>query len=176
MHCMGDKEKKKRQESLSVNWLVSVLIHFPEIFALNFNVNKHKFKFSYMVNKDLSEKEFFLFKDILMANLEAYDDLILKKPAETAVLRTDFSGLTLIEVIRKLKTISLEEVHIVNTVTKNSFKQLLISEVSENLNEFKEDLDRHEELIKHLTINYSSSKQENIFAFRQKGKVLIFDK
>ncbi|UNC91870.1 hypothetical protein [Candidatus Contubernalis alkaliaceticus] len=173
---MGDKEKTNRQESLSVNWLVSVLIHFPEIFALNFHVNKHKFKFSYMVNKALSEKDFFLFKEVVLSNLSTYDDLILKKPVETSVNKTDYNGLTLIEIIRKLKTISLEEVHIVNSVTKNYFEHLLISEGSENLNEFKEDLDRHEELIKHLTINYSSSKQENIFAFRQKGKVFIFDK
>jgi len=70
----------------------------------------------------------------------------------------------------------LEEIHIVNSVMKNRFGQLLISEHTEKLNEFKEDLVRHEELIKYLSFNYSSSKQENIFAFRQEGKVFIFDK
>ncbi len=174
MYFMGEKEK--RQETLSVNWLVSVLIHFPEIFALNFNVNKHRFKFSYMVNKELEEKYFFDFKEVLLENLNAYDDIFLKKPANSNAFKTIFNGLTLIEIVREIRTISLDEIHIVNSVMLNQFEQHLISEKSEKLNEFKDDLMRHEELIKHLTINYSSSKQENIFAFRQEGKVFIFDK
>ncbi|PKM81242.1 MAG: hypothetical protein CVU88_04075 [Firmicutes bacterium HGW-Firmicutes-13] len=173
---MGDKEKENRQESLSVNWLVSVLIHFPEIYALNFNVNQHKFKFSYMLNKELTDREFLVFKEVLLDNLITYDEVILKKGAETTVLKTNFNGLTLVEIIREIRTISLEEIHIVNSVMKNRFGQLLISEHTEKLNEFKEDLVRHEELIKYLSFNYSSSKQENIFAFRQEGKVFIFDK
>lgn len=173
---MGEKEKENRQESLSVNWLVSVLIHFPEIYALNFNINQQKFKFSYMLNKELTGQEFLVFKENLLDNLITYDEIILKKEAKTAVLKTNINGLTLIEIIREIRKISLEEIHIVNSVIKNHFEQLLISEHTEKLNEFKEDLMRHEELIKYLSFNYSSSKQENIFAFRQEGKVFIFDK
>ncbi len=173
---MGEKEKENRQESLSVNWLVSVLIHFPEIYALNFNVNQHKFKLSYMLNKDLTDQEFLNFKEIILDNLITYDEIILKKGAETTVLKTNINCFTLIEIIREIRTVSLEEIHIVNSVMKNRFEHLLISDHTEKLNEFKEDLMRHEELIKYLSFNYSSSKQENIFAFRQEGKVFIFDK
>ncbi len=173
---MEVKGKDKGRDSLSVNWLVSVLIHIPEIFALNFNINEHKFKFSYMLNRELDDKTFKVFKETLMNNVEAFEDVFSKNPAHTQVTKTNFNGLTLLEIVREIKTISMEEIQIVNSVVRDYFFQYIISEKTENLNEFKEDLIRYEEFIKSLTINYSSSKQENIFAFRQGGKVFVFDK
>ncbi|RQD75420.1 MAG: hypothetical protein D5R97_06095 [Candidatus Syntrophonatronum acetioxidans] len=173
---MEAKDKEKGRDSLSVNWLVSVLIHVPEIFALNFNVNEHKFKFSYMLNQELDEEKFQNFKGVLMDNLGAFEHVFLKGSACTLVKKTKFNGLTLLEIVREIKTISMEEIQIVNSVVRDFFYEYIISEKTEKLNEFKEDLIRHEEFIKSLTINYSSSKEENIFAFRQGGKVFVFDK
>lgn len=173
---MEERGRGSGQESLSINWLVSVLIHFPEVYALNFNINQQKFKYSYMVGRELEEEEFEGLKKVLLESLYVYDEIVLKKRAPSSLVKNSFYGLTLVELTRETRAVSLEEIHIVNSVLKDFFDAELISEHPKKLNQFKEDLERHQELIKYLTINCSSSRQENIFAFRQEGKVFIFDK
>ena len=96
---------------------------------------------------------------------------------KTAVpkLSKSIDSWVLLQVTWKKENITFEEVNLINQIIWNEFKNDLVldSRVEEPL---ENDSSFKEEFFEFLLSKKKEKKEENLFAFREAGKVYVFDK
>ncbi len=159
----------------SVGLLISILVRYPELASLNFDPKEQSLKFTFLATKLLSEEEFRKLRDLTEASLDAYWNLGRRKPSDFSFTISSFAGVSVLEMTRDVASLSQEELALVIGLMKDTLGDRLV--VDHNDGSPDEDLSMQEELIQEMLEDIKEDKLEkNLIAFREEGRVLVFNK
>jgi len=169
------KSKPQEEVSDSIGLLISILVRYPEVGTINYDPVDQHLKFTFMFSSVLEEEDLVNFKKIMVDSIEIYNGIEEREPAIINVCYHLNDSFSMLEVTRDVETLSQEEISMVIELVYTKYKQFLVSERNENL--LEEDLLMQEELIEHMLENIRISYPEkNLIAFREEGRVLVFNK
>lgn len=167
--------KGKEDLTNSISLLISILIRYPEVAKINFDPENHVLKFTFMYAGVLSDTEIDELKHNILSSIEVYNTLECKYPQ---VVNLDYKisdNLTMIEIQRDVDTLVQEEIALMVELFRQSIHKSLITEESDQL--VDEDLMVQEELIEHMLESIKTkSENKRLYAFREEGRVLVFNK
>lgn len=173
---MGVRSKGNRDNVTdSVGLLISILVRYPEVATINFDPENQLLKFTFIYSQVLGDNELDNLKQKLMDSIEVYNFLEGKETRLISLNHQICDNLTLIEVERDVDTLVQEEIALIVELFRQYLNTNLVTEENEQL--FEEDLIAQEEIIEHMLESIKGSTQDKfLFAFREEGKVLVFNK
>jgi len=161
----------------SVGLLISILICYPEVAAINFDPGKQLLRFTFMYSKVLKDNELDNLKEKLLNSIEVYNLLEGKENSVISLNSQICDNLTIIEVQRDVKTLVQEEITLIMELFRQCFNNNLVTERNEHLHLIEEEIVAQEEMIGHMLERMKGTCQDKyLFAFREEGRVLVFDK
>ncbi|MGI6307854.1 MAG: hypothetical protein ACOX1X_04490 [Dethiobacteria bacterium] len=164
-------------ELSSVNLLVSLLVRFPEIFTINYNLAEAVFKLSFMLKVNVEQERYIKFRKHFSDCLKAYYGILeFEQPVSPKISKKLIKAWTLLQVTFYKKSICFEEINLVSSLILNEFKKEIIVDTRENSYLSGEREIHSEDFIECLLPEKKKQEQENLFAFREAGKVYVFDK
>ncbi len=161
--------------SNSVSLLISMLVRYPELATINFDPRRQTLKLTFLLTRVLSEEEFRAFQGRLLDSLAAYAWLEGLEAATTEVGLTRYGEVSVVEVTRDVRSLSQGEVSLTIDVIRGLFTSALVVDRGESVQE--EELAAQEELIEQMLEDLRESRSDkNLIAFREEGRVLVFNK
>ncbi|NLY37986.1 MAG: hypothetical protein GX044_01630 [Firmicutes bacterium] len=165
------------EESYHINLVINILIRYPEIFTVMYNLESSSFNLSYMINKRLTRDKYMELARLLEENLEAYRFFKKKERHPIKLRKKSFSGFTQLEIILPGGSQLNGEIGLITSIMRDNFKGDLISEMrlgDDDLSE--EEPVSWDELLELLLNRNPDSHAKKLFAFRDSGKVYVYDK
>jgi len=167
--------KKREDVTGSVGLLISILVCHPEVAAINFDPWEQSLKFNFICSRKITEKEMRRFENLVRDHVRAYNYLEKKDASIVEIKHQVFDDLTIIEVKRDVGTLAQDEIAIVVDISRRFWGKDLVSEHGENI--MDEDMVIQEEIIEHMLESVrDSADYKKLYAFREEGKVLVFNK
>ncbi len=167
--------KMQEEVSDSTGLLISILVRYPEVASINFDPVNQSLKFTFIFEHTLRKRELADFEEDLLESIRAYNYLEKNKMGRVSLSYQVLDNYTAMEILRDVENIMHGEIALIVDVFRDSFKGLLVTESNSDLVE--EDLTVQEELIEHMLENIKESHDDkSLFAFRDEGKVLVFNK
>ncbi|MDF9407432.1 MAG: hypothetical protein A4E52_01297 [Pelotomaculum sp. PtaB.Bin013] len=166
---------KNNDVNSSVGLLISILVCYPEVAAINFDPEKQLLRFTFMYSKVLIDNELNDLKARLLSSIEVYN-LLEGKDNNVILLNSQIcDNLTIIEVQRDVNTLVQEEITLIVELFRQYFNNNLVTEGYDYY--IEEEIVAQEEMIGHMLERMKGTSQDKyLFAFREEGKVLVFDK
>jgi hypothetical protein len=167
-------KQQTRHDTHFSDLLISILIRFPEIMSINLDLPRERCKFTFMLHGKVTKDNFSSFKSILTGSLATYGEL-----TDTEYnIKSDFSRsgpITLIGISCGTAELSLELIHLITALVEAEFAALVLRdpETAEACRD--EELLRQEELIEYL-LAQPGGRRANLIAFREAGKVYVYNK
>lgn len=159
----------------SVGLLISILVRYPEVAAINFDPWKQTLRFSFICSRVINEEEFKNFNAYLLDSIQLFNYLEGKDIKLIDISHQVYDDLTLIEIKRDVATLVQDEIALVVQVFYQYWEGNLVSDLNETL--IEEDLIIQEEIIEHMLESVKDSVEDKfLYAFREEGKVLVFNK
>jgi hypothetical protein len=173
---LGVRYKGNRDDVTdSVGLLISILVRYPEVATINFDPENHLLKFTFIYSQVLGDNELENLKDNLMNSIEVYNLLEGKDTRLVSLNRQVYDNLTLIEVQRDVDTLVQEEIALIVELFHRHLNANLVTE--ENDQFIEEEIIAQEEMIDHMLESIKGSTEDKfLFAFREEGRVLVFNK
>ena len=165
--------KSGHQVSDSINLLISMLIRYPEISSICCKPDTKEIKFTFLL--DDNENNINEFSKLINKCL---DTLFYLKKGEVInpfnIKYNTCGKLTVLEIYRKLDNLTSQELNLIISLTQEYFKGSLVVEVEELA---KEDQLFQEDLIGAMLDNLGQElTTQKFFAFREEGRVMVFNK
>ncbi len=167
--------QKDNEVSDSVGLLISILVRYPEVGTINYDPRRQTLKFTFIFASNIESASIEKFDRILNDSISTYNYLESKSP-ECIEMNYQFcDNFTLLEICRDVNTLAKEELSLIIQLVYDYFKQELVTEKNDYY--LEEDLIMQEELIEHMLENLKTATPEkNLIAFREDGRVLVFNK
>ena len=169
------KGKQTKQEAQTTNLLISLLMRFPEIMSINYDMQKERCKFTFILNDTVNREKYCAFKKMLNESLSVFRDMT----DESFFLSTKItrSGkITLIESTCGAFDLSLDAIQLIISLVDSFFCDIIVRDYDAVEMARDEEVIKQEEIIEYLLCNTTGAKKENLIAFREAGKVYIYDK
>jgi len=168
-------ESSSERNSPSVGLLISVLVRYPEIARVHYDHRDQSLKFSLLLSCGIGPGEKDMLEQRIRSSLDAYLYLENRSPSIIVVNVTSFEEITVIEMVRDVASITQEEISMVTEVVKEMYPSGLVAEGPEGPAE--EDPSLQEEMIEEMLDDLRHTKQQrNLVAFREEGRVLVYNK
>jgi uncharacterized protein YqiB (DUF1249 family) len=168
-------KQQSKQDAYTSNLLISLLMRFPEIMSINFNSQSEQVKFTFVLHGSPDKEEFSGFTSLLSESLAAYEELTGERfDVKTKLQRS--GKLNLLEITCCTDTLSLEGIQLITGIVDNAFTERLMIDASTAEAIHDEEMLRQEEIIEYLLTHSTGTKKENLLAFREAGKVFVYDK
>ncbi|MCL2337236.1 MAG: hypothetical protein FWC60_07430 [Firmicutes bacterium] len=159
----------------SVGLLISILVRYPQVAAINFDPEEHLLKFDFICARAVEENEMRQFETYLLDHIQTLNFLEKKDLSLIEVTHQVFNDLTVIEIKRDVETLALDEINLVAEVFYQYWEKDLIADAGEHL--IEEELIVQDEIIEHMLESVRGSVgSKKLYAFREEGKVLVFNK
>ena len=172
---MARKRAPDSDMSRSVGLLISILVCYPELGTINFDPRHRRLKFTFLLTRRQTEAEFEALRAKLTASLEAYSLLVDRTFECFELTRSSLGDITVLEVTRDVTTLSREEIALIIELIRESCGSSLVAERSESM--MDEDITLQEELIEEMLDDLRETREEkNLIAFREEGRVMVFNK
>ncbi|MGI9952513.1 hypothetical protein V3F56_09150 [Moorellaceae bacterium AZ2] len=172
---MGLRYRYNGEISDSVGLLISILVRYPEIGTINYEPGARILKFSFMLAGRVSKKDLEEFRQRFVKSLATFNLLEHREAQVISLEYHCFEQLTVLEVQRDVETLSQGEIDLIMTLVRQQFGESLVADVNENMQE--EDLLVQEEIIDHMLESIKGeATQKKLIAFREEGRVLVFNK
>ena len=166
---------KQEKKTDTVGLLISILVRYPEVATINFDPENHLLKFTFMYSQVLNEAELDNLKTKLFDSIDVYNYLEGKETRHVSLSHQVCDDLTLIEVQRDVDTLAQEEITLIVEMFHQYLNTNPVIEISEQM--LEEDLIAQEEFIEHMLESVKFSSQDKyLVAFREEGRVLVFNK
>ncbi|MCL5038882.1 MAG: hypothetical protein M1299_03505 [Firmicutes bacterium] len=170
---MGDNIEE--QNSKSANLLVSLLIRYPELATVKFEPEARALRFTFLLRGNLNSHENQDSLARIASYLKTYAALTRQEPLVSQVSTHRLGGMTVLEFQRDLATLNQEELSLIITIVRQEFGPTLSSEENPSLGE--EELLLQEEFIEEILEDIKISQPDKyLIAFREEGRVLVFNK
>lgn len=172
---MQGLNREGEQANNSVSLLISMLVRYPELATINFDPRRQSLKFTFLLTRVLSEEEFGAFRARLLDSLSAYAWLEGLDVSTTEVGLTKYGDVSVVEVVRDVRSLSQGEVSLTIDLIRGLFASTLVVDRGESVQE--DELAAQEELIEQMLEDLRESRSDkNLIAFREEGRVLVFNK
>jgi len=159
----------------SVGLLISILVRYPEVAAINFDPEEHLLKFNFICSRAVDEEEMQQFEIHVLDHIRAFNYLEKKEVPLVEITHQAFDDLTVIEIKRDVETLAQDEINLVVEVFYQYWEKDLISDLGDNL--IEEELVVQDEIIEHMLESVKDSVgNKKLYAFREEGRVLVFNK
>lgn len=159
----------------SVSLLISILVRYPEVAAINFDPWKQILRFNFICKKVIGWKDFHRFKKYAIDSIMSFNYLERKEAKIIEINCQAYEDLTIIEVKRDVSTLVQDEIALIVQVIHQFWEGCLISDLNDTF--IEEDLLVQEELIEYMLQSVKGSGEDKyLYAFREEGKVLVFNK
>lgn len=162
------------EDSYYVQLMVNLLVRFPEIYTINYNLAKHSCSLSYMIRKVLKGKSYQDLCCNLDQSVQALRYFEKKEPVQMQVHKKNIDSLTCLEIVMIALPPVIEEISLVTNLLREEFPGILVSELRTDEDEW-DDLSYWEDISGLMKVR-DEQREENLFAFREAGKVYIYDK
>ncbi|MDA8212566.1 MAG: hypothetical protein M0021_11920 [Clostridia bacterium] len=158
----------------SVGLLVSLLVRYPEITSINYEPERKVLRMSFLIEQVISGEQQLKLIARLKQYLEGHAYLKGQQPETIEVTNLTMERCTFLEIYRDVDTITKEEISLLIELLVEEFGGYLIVD---SRNSDQEDQEVQEELIGHMLDHFRVLNQRNkLFAFREDGRVLVFNK
>ncbi|RKO68092.1 hypothetical protein [Desulfofundulus salinus] len=159
----------------SVGLLISILVRYPEVATINFDPGRQVLKFTFIASRVLNRREIAAVKEKLLDSIEVFSMLEGKQTRVSLIDHQICDHLTMIEVQRDVETLVQEEIALIVQLLRQLLNDNLVAEANDSL--FEEDLLIQEEIIEHMLDSMrAAAEDKHLFAFREDGRVLVFNK
>jgi hypothetical protein len=159
----------------SVGLLISILVRYPEVATINFDPGRQVLKFTFIASRVLNHRELAVVKKRLLDSIEVFSMLEGKQTRVSLISHQICDHLTMIEVQRDVETLVQEEIALIVQLLRQLLDDNLVTEANDSL--FEEDLLIQEEIIEHMLDSMRvTAEDKHLFAFREDGRVLVFNK
>lgn len=155
--------------------LISILVCYPEVAAINFDPDKQMLRFTFIYSKVLSNSELGGIKTKLINSIETYNLLEHKENSVVSLDSQVYDNITIIEVHCDVNNLVHEEITLIVELFRRCFNNNLITEGYDNY--IEEEIIVQEEMIGRMLERMKGANHDKyLFAFREEGRVLVFDK
>lgn len=169
------KSIQDRGGSGSAGLLVSILLRFPEVGSVTFDPHSHALCFTLLLKQRMVADGFRRLQVLVLESVAAFSFLQGIEPRLVDINRTSLQGLTAIEISRDVETLTREEISLLIGLMRARFSDGLVVESDSGLME--EDLIVQEQLIDEALDDLRETQQQhNLIAYREGGRVLVFNK
>lgn len=142
---------------------------------INFEPDKQILNFTFIIARPLEDAEQTRLENILLDSIEVFNELEGRDTGMVALRYQAGDQLTLIEVQRDVDTLILEEISLIVDLFRQHLQPGLVTEIYEPL--FEDDMLMQEEIIDHMLESVREQVEEKyLYAFREEGRVLVFNK
>lgn len=172
---MDFRYKGKEDVTNSVSLLISILIRHPEVAKINFDPEKQVLRFTFIFYGALAPADMSGLGGKILNSIEVYNILEGKQPQVVQLDHKISDNLTMIEIQRDVDTLAQGEIALMVELFRQYINNKLVTEESDEL--VDEDLVVQEELIDHMLESVKTkSENKRLYAFRDEGRVLVFNK
>lgn len=170
---MNLRYKSKEDMTSSVNLLISILIRYPEVSTINYDPESRTLKFSFLFQYKFKKSELEYIEKILKDSIDVYNRLETKEPGYIEIASDNMDDYTIIKIERDVDTLIQEEIALIVQCLQQSVKTRMLIENAP----YEEDLEMQEELIESMLESVKCCHEsKRLFAFREEGRVLVFNK
>lgn len=172
---MSLKYKNGDDVSDSVGLLISILVRYPEIGTINFDPQSHELKLTFIVAGTFNELEINSFTKQLTDSVKVYHQLEKIKAKKLAIEWQTSDNYTIVDMKRDVDSLYRKELSFIMELFSIHFNQTLIAEVNDDI--WEEDIVVQDELIGNMLENMKNvMPDKKLIAYREEGKVLVFNK
>jgi len=158
-----------------VGLLISILVRYPQVASINFDPWEQILRFNFICSQVLNQHEFEEFKTLLLNSIQTYNYLEKKDAVLIEIVHQVYDDLTLIEIKRDVVTLVQEEIALVVALFNQFMGANLVYDLNEDI--IEEDLIVQEEIIEHMLESVRGTVEDkHLYAFREEGKVMVFNK
>lgn len=159
----------------NVGLFISILTRYSEIGTLNYDPKTRVLDLTFILAQIYEDTWFSKCIDNLSASLETFNSFEGRTPRVLTINYTTYENFTVVEVQRDVETLSQSEISLIVSLMRQQFVADLVTEESGDFGE--EELILQEELIGHMLEDIKSTiPEEKLIAFREQGRVLVFNK
>lgn len=164
------------EDSYYVNMIINLLVRFPEIFTVSYSLSSSSYSVSYMVTGRVDQKKFSSLRRKIEVYLEAYRYFKKKEHSRITLQKKFYYGFTLFETNLIDSDLAAEEVSLITRLFREDFEKSLINELRpEDVESADEGSANWEEIFPLLSNRNPNNAVNKLFAFRDAGKVYIYD-
>ncbi|MBS4008847.1 MAG: hypothetical protein KGZ45_10565 [Clostridium sp.] len=171
---MSKIKQQSKQDAYTTNLLISLLVRFPEIMSINFDMPQDSAKFTFILAGDVKKEDVKNFKLVLLDSFAAYQELTGEYLLVKHKLQRS-GKVNLLELYCKTSALSLEWIQLLCGIISGHFPTILVREGDEGESIHEEELIRQEEIIAYLLSHNTGTQKDNLIAFREAGKVFVYD-
>ncbi|MHB1125520.1 MAG: hypothetical protein ACYC2T_00970 [Bacillota bacterium] len=169
------KYRNGDEVSDSIGLLISILLRYPEVGTINYEPATRVLKFTFILSHLYPSAVVQGMREKMVLALQTFNFLEGKDPQ---LIRLDHSicdALTMVEIQRDVDTLAQDELSLIIALMHQEFGDDLVADSNESMQE--EELLMQEELIGHMLESIRGDVPEKkLFAFREEGRVLVFNK
>ena len=159
----------------SVRMLISVLVRYPELGTVNYDPRRRRLKYTFLVRQNVAEPAFQALARRVQSSLEAFWYLEGTEPQHYESSYTPFKDVSTIEIVRDVQSLTPEEIALVIELVRGSFGEAVATDGADGL--WEEDPFYQEELIEEMLEDLRRTRGEhNLIAFREEGRLVVFNK
>lgn len=160
----------------SMGLLISILVRYPEVGTVNYDPSGRVLKFTFMLQRNVAEQKLPHITNTIFGALVVFHDLEGLKPEIVAVEPRNDDGWPSLEVCRDIETLSQSEISLlIDLLHQQAGQGILLEESDETLHE--DEKVWQEELISHMLDSMKSGEiDKKVYAFREEGRVMVYNK
>lgn len=175
MLLLSVKYKNGDDVSDSIGLLISILVRYPEVGSINFDPLSHELRLTFILSGNLENNKIQETKQLIVDSVDTYHQLEKIRPQVFVFEWYNNDNYTIVDVKRDVDTLSRNEISFLMELFDAHFQNILIAENNEEL--WEEDLQIQEEMIGHMLEGIKNGMPDKkLIAYREEGKVLVFNK
>lgn len=158
-----------------VNLLISILVRYPEIGAINYDGETQSIKMTFMLSNIPDNGEFACLREKLRASIDTYHVLEQIKGASIDISLSSCEQVAMLIIRRDVPTLTKGEMALVMALLRENLQGRLMVDANEAI--LEEDLLVQEEVIVNMLENMKKQQQSSgLIGIREDGRVLVFNK
>lgn len=158
----------------TVGLFVSILVRYPEVASVTYRRETHSLRLSVLVKSALPDERVSALRDAVHKSVLAYSRLVGRELRLFGFEVKSKLGVSVVEMSRDIDSLTKSELSMVLTVIRQYFGEELVVDQIPHVE--SEDLAVQEELIEEMLDDLRDSRQQpNLIAFREEGRVLVFN-
>lgn len=159
----------------SAGLLVSILLRFPEVGSVTYDPGDHSLTFTMLFRGKLSAPDFASLRELVVESVLTLAALQGTDTRVVDVERTSLKGVTALVILRDAETLTREEIAMLIALIRDRSGDAMVVEAEGGLVE--EDLLMQEQLIDAALDDLRDARQQhNLIAYREGGRVMVFNK
>jgi hypothetical protein len=158
----------------TVGLFVSILVRYPEIASVTYRRDSHSLKLTVLVKSRLADEHIPDLAALLEKSIRAYAGLVKRQVRLFGLEVKVRQGVSVVELRRDVDSLTQNEISMALTLTRQFFGDKLVVDSIPSVE--GEELAVQEELIEEMLDDLrDSTHQQNLIAFREEGRVLVFN-